>query len=73
MLDLSLELAMPAIAADTRNGAVSGIVDLPESSLQPPPKITEEAGAAALAVANDRLVRIRDIVCFLPEGAASAA
>lgn len=92
VLDLSVVLAMPAIAVDTRNvvivvniddrgvgllvGAVSDILDLPEGSLQPPPEIAEQGGAgyvAALALVNDRMVRILDLSRLLPKTVDAAA
>ena len=92
VLDLSVALAMPAIAAYTRNvvivvnigdrgvgllvGAVSDILDLPESSLQPPPDIAEQGEGgyvAALAIVNNRMVRVLDLVRLVPQAVAEVA
>jgi len=92
VVDLSTRLGMPPVKGDARNviivvqiagqaagllvDAVSDILALPRSELQPPPDLAADAAHSyieALTIVEGRMIRVLDLQAVLPDGTAEAA
>jgi purine-binding chemotaxis protein CheW len=92
VVDLSTRLGMPAVEGDARNviivvhlsgqsagllvDAVSDILALPRSALQPPPDLAADSAHSyieALTIVDGRMIRVLDLKAVLPDGTAAAA
>jgi len=92
VVDLSTRLGMAPVGGDARNviivvqigdtsagllvDAVSDILALPRSALQPPPDLAADAAhgfVAALTIVEGRMIRVLDLAAVLPPGRADAA
>lgn len=92
VVDLSTRLGMPPVEGDARNviivvqvggqsagllvDAVSDILALPRSELQPPPDLVADSAhsfIAALTIVDGRMIRVLDLAAVLPESAVEAA
>lgn len=92
VVDLSTRLGMPPVEGDARNviivvqvgtqsagllvDAVSDILALPRSELQPPPDLVADGAQsfiAALTIVDGRMIRVLDLAAVLPESASEAA
>lgn len=92
VIDLSTRLGMPAVQGDARNviivvqvggqaagllvDAVSDILALPRSELQPPPDLaadTEHSFVQALTIVDGRMIRVLDLEAVLPSERIEAA
>lgn len=92
VVDLSTRLGMPPVEGDARNviivvqvgsqsagllvDAVSDILALPRSELQPPPDLiadTAHSFVQALTIVDGRMIRVLDLTAVLPDSAADAA
>lgn len=92
VVDLSVRLGMEPVRGDARNviivvqvgnqtagllvNAVSDILALPRSELQPPPELAADAAHSfieALTIVEGRMIRVLDLTAVLPDDAAEAA
>ncbi|MFB2531748.1 chemotaxis protein CheW [Paracoccus sp. p4-l81] len=92
VVDLSVRLGMDKVDGDSRNviivvhiggqtagllvDAVSDILALPRSELQPPPTIGNEDAngfVQALTIVDGRMIRVLDLAAVLPSGMTEAA
>lgn len=92
VVDLSVRLGMEPVVGDSRNviivvqvgtqtagllvNAVSDILALPRSELQPPPELTADAAHSfieALTIVEGRMIRVLDLAAVLPDENAEAA
>lgn len=92
VVDLSVRLGMAPVADDARNviivvqlgpqtagllvDAVSDILALPRSELQPPPDLAADTAhryISALTIVNERMVRVLDLAAVLPQDVVDAA
>ena len=92
VVDLSVRLGMAPVKGDARNviivvqvglqtagllvDAVSDILALPRSDLQPPPDLaanTAHSYITALTIVEGRMIRVLDLTSVLPENAVEAA
>ncbi len=92
VVDLSTRLGMSPVEGDARNviivvqvgtqsagllvDAVSDILALPRSELQPPPELAADAAHSfieALTIIDGRMLRVLDLAAVLPDAAAEAA
>jgi purine-binding chemotaxis protein CheW len=92
VMDLSSRLGMPPVEGDARNviivvqsgsqsvgllvDAVSDILALPQSELQPPPDMaadTAHSFVQALTIVEGRMIRLLDLSAVLPESHSEAA
>lgn len=92
VIDLSARLGMAAVEADTRNviivvnvngqtaglvvDAVSDILSIASSELQPPPEMTAATSSScisALTLVEGRLIRVLDLSAVLPSESNEAA
>ncbi|KEO51755.1 chemotaxis protein CheW [Thioclava pacifica] len=92
VVDLSVRLGMQPVAGDARNviivvqtgaqtagllvDAVSDILALPASELQPPPDLaadTAQRYISALTIVEGRMIRVLDLMAVLPDDDAEAA
>jgi Chemotaxis signal transduction protein len=92
VVDLSVRLGMRPVAGDARNvivvvqigtqtagllvDAVSDILALPRSALQPPPDLaadTAQRCISALTIVEGRMIRVLDLTAVLPQDDAEAA
>lgn len=92
VIDLSTRLGMPPAEGDARNviivvqvggqstgllvDAVSDILSLPRSELQPPPDLIADNAhryVSALTIVDGRMIRVLDLSAVLPDGTADVA
>jgi purine-binding chemotaxis protein CheW len=92
VVDLSVRLGMAPVKGDARNviivvqmgaqtagllvDAVSDILNLPRSELQPPPDLAADSAhsyISALTIVEGRMIRVLDLASVLPEDAVEAA
>lgn len=92
VVDLSVRLGMAPVKGDARNviivvqlgqqtagllvDAVSDILALPLSELQPPPDLaadTAHSYISALTIVEERMIRVLDLAAVLPDEASEAA
>jgi len=92
VVDLSVRLGMAPVKGDARNviivvqmgaqtagllvDAVSDILNLPRSELQPPPDLAADSThnyISALTIVEGRMIRVLDLASVLPEDAVEAA
>lgn len=92
VVDLSVRLGMEPVQGDARNviivvqvgnqtagllvNAVSDILALPRSELQPPPELAADAAHSfieALTIVDGRMIRVLDLTAVLPDDTAEAA
>lgn len=92
VVDLSVRLGMEPVVGGARNviivvqlggqtagllvDAVSDILALPRSQLQPPPELaadTAHSYISALTIVEDRMIRVLDLGAVLPDESAEAA
>lgn len=92
VVDLSVRLGMEPVQGDARNviivvqvgnqtagllvNAVSDILALPRSELQPPPELAADAAHSfieALTIVEGRMIRVLDLSAVLPDENAEAA
>ncbi|AQS48170.1 chemotaxis protein CheW [Thioclava sp. JM3] len=92
VVDLSVRLGMEPVAGDARNviivvqvggqtagllvDAVSDILALPRSEMQPPPDLNADISQryiSALTIVEGRMIRILDLTSVLPQEAIEAA
>ncbi|TMV93689.1 chemotaxis protein CheW [Thioclava sp. BHET1] len=92
VVDLSVRLGMAPVKGDARNviivvqlggqsagllvDAVSDILNLPRSELQPPPDLAADATQSyisELTIVEGRMIRVLDLASVLPENAIEAA
>ncbi|MBN2742031.1 MAG: purine-binding chemotaxis protein CheW [Rhodobacteraceae bacterium] len=92
VVDLSVRLGMAPVKGDARNviivvqmgaqtagllvDAVSDILNLPRSGLQPPPDLAADSThnyISALTIVEGRMIRVLDLASVLPEDAVEAA
>lgn len=92
VVDLATRLGMQSVGGDARNviivvqvgaqsvgllvDAVSDILALPRSELQPPPELVADAAhrfIEALTIVDGRMLRVLDLAAVLPDAAAEAA
>jgi len=92
VIDLSVRLGMAPVPGNARNviivvqlgnqttgllvNAVSDILSVPRSALQPPPDLladAEQGFIEALTIVDGRMIRVLDLQAVLPEPSAEAA
>lgn len=92
VVDLSVRLGMAPVEGDARNviivvqvgtqtvgllvNAVSDILALPRSELQPPPELAADAAhrfIEALTIVDGQMIRVLDLAAVLPDDSAEAA
>lgn len=92
VVDLAVRLGMAPVPGDSRNviivvqvgsqttgllvNAVSDILSLPRSELQPPPDLLadeEQSFIEALTIVDGRMIRVLDLRAVLPDQSAEAA
>ncbi|MDV7269783.1 chemotaxis protein CheW [Thioclava sp. A2] len=92
VVDLSVRLGMPPVKGDARNviivvqlgqqtagllvDAVSDILALPLTELQPPPDLaadTAHSYISALTIVEERMIRVLDLAAVLPDESSEAA
>ena len=92
VVDLSVRLGMEPVVGDARNviivvqvgsqtagllvNAVSDILALPRTELQPPPELAADAAHSfieALTIVDGRMIRVLDLTAVLPDENAEAA
>jgi len=92
VVDLSVRLGMAPVPGDSRNviivvqvgsqttgllvNAVSDILSVPRSELQPPPELVadgEQSFIEALTIVDGRMIRVLDLRAVLPDQSAEAA
>lgn len=92
VVDLSVRLGMEPVVGDARNviivvqvgtqtagllvNAVSDILALPRTELQPPPELAADAAHSfieALTIVDGRMIRVLDLAAVLPDENAEAA